>query len=76
MIHRGHPKLSISQQCNLVQHSRSSFYNTPGEIDAETLAMIQEIDRVFTKNRFLVRARSPRFYARKVRSWAVTASGD
>lgn len=52
MIQRGHPKLSISQQCNLVQLSRSAFYYTPVGIDAETLAMMKEIDRVFTKYPF------------------------
>lgn len=49
MIQCGHPKLSISQQCRLVNLSRSAFYYTPVGIDAATLAMMKEIDRVFTK---------------------------
>ena len=48
MIQRDHPDLSISQQCKLVQLSRSAFYYTPVGIDANTLAMMKEIDRVFT----------------------------
>ncbi len=52
MIRRDHPNLSISQQCKLVQLSRSAFYYTPEGIDAATLSMMKEIDRVFTKYPF------------------------
>ena len=52
MIQRDHPEWSISQQCRLVQLSRSAFYDTPVGIDTDTLAMMQEIDRVFTKHPF------------------------
>ncbi|WP_353346657.1 IS3 family transposase [Litorivita sp. NS0012-18] len=52
MIQRDHPDLSISQQCKLVQLSRSAFYYTPVGIDADTLAMMKEIDRVFTRYPF------------------------
>ena len=52
MINRDHPKLSISQQCKLVSLSRSAFYYTPAGIDADTLSMMKEIDRVFTKYPF------------------------
>ncbi len=52
MIRRDHPKLSISQQCKLVQLSRSGFYYTPTGINPDTLAMMNEIDRVFTKYPF------------------------
>ncbi|MEZ5985235.1 MAG: IS3 family transposase [Hyphomonas sp.] len=52
MIKRDHPQLSISQQCKLVRLSRSAFYYTPAGIDADTLAMMKEIDRVFTKYPF------------------------
>ncbi len=52
MIKRGHPELSISRQCKLVQISRSAFYYTPVGIDAATLEMMKEIDRVFTKYPF------------------------
>ncbi len=52
MIQRGHPKLSISQQCKLVSLSRSAFYYTPVGIDPDTLEMMKEIDLVFTKYPF------------------------
>ena len=46
MVQRDHPELSISRQCKLVNLSRSAFYYTPVGVDAETLAMMKEIDRV------------------------------
>ena len=52
MIKRDHPQLSISQQCKQVRLSRSAFYYAPVGIDADTLAMMKEIYRVFTKYPF------------------------
>lgn len=52
MIERDHPELSISQQCKLVRLSRSAFYYTSVGINADTLAMMKEIDRFFTKYPF------------------------
>ena len=52
MITRDHPQLSISQQCKLMQLSRSAYHYTPLGIDADTLAMMKEIDRVITKYPF------------------------
>ncbi len=52
MIQWDHPDLSISQQCKLVQLSRSAFYYTPVGIDADTLAMMKQIDQVFAKYPF------------------------
>ena len=52
MIKRDPPELSISQQGKLVRLSRSAFYDTPVGIDADTRAMMKEIDRVFTKYPF------------------------
>ncbi|GAB2208921.1 hypothetical protein ROS1_57390 [Roseibium sp. ROS1] len=49
MIRRDHPELSISQQCKLVQLCRAAFYYTPIGVDAATLALVKQIDRVFTK---------------------------
>ena len=46
------PRVSISRQCKLVKLSRSAFYYTPVGIDADTLAMMKEIDRVFTRYPF------------------------
>ena len=52
LIKRDHPELSISLQCKLVRLSRSAFYYTPDGIDGDTLSMMKEIDRVFTKYPF------------------------
>ena len=52
IIERDHPELSISQQCKLVGLSRSAFYYTLAGIDTDTLDMMKEIDRVFTKYPF------------------------
>ena len=52
MIERDHPVLSIRQQCKLVRLSRSAFYYTSAGIDVDTLAMMKEIDLVFTKYPF------------------------
>lgn len=52
MIKRDHPDLSSTQQCKLVRLSRSAFYCAPVGIDGDMLAMMKEIDRVFTKYPF------------------------
>ncbi|MEL6412406.1 MAG: IS3 family transposase [Pseudomonadota bacterium] len=52
IIKQDHPELSISQQCKLVRLSRSAFYYSLVGVDADTLAMMKEIDRVFTKYPF------------------------
>ena len=58
MIQRNHPDLSISQQCELVQLSRSAFYYTPVGIDTDSLVLMKKIDRMFTNTRSSGRARS------------------
>jgi len=52
MIKRDHPHLSISQQCKPVQLSQPTFYYTLVGVKADTLAMMKEVDRVFTKYPF------------------------
>lgn len=52
MVKQDHPELSITQQCKLVRLSRFTFYYTPIGINGGTLAMMHEIDRVFTKHPF------------------------
>jgi putative transposase len=49
MISRGRADLSLTRQCKLLKVSRSSLYYTPVGIDAATLKLMNEIDRVFTK---------------------------
>lgn len=52
MISKDHPGLSLTRQCKLLMISRSSLYYTAVGFDAETLALMNEIDRVFTKYPF------------------------
>lgn len=52
MINRNHTDLSLTRQCKLLKISRSSLYYTPVGIDAPTLRLMNEIDRVFTKYPF------------------------
>jgi len=73
MIQRGHPKLSISQQCKLVRLSRSAFYYAPVRSDAETLAMMKEITVCSRSTRSSGLARLLRICAGKTPSWAVIA---
>ena len=76
MIQRDHPELSISQQCKLARLSRSAFYYTPVGVDAETLAMMKEIDRVFTQYPFFGSPRSQLICVGKARLSDDIVSGD
>ena len=52
MINRDHTNLSLTSQCKLLKISRSSLYYTPVGVNAKTLKLMNEIDRVFTKYPF------------------------
>ena len=52
MIRRDHPDLSLSQQCQVLAISRSSFYYTPKGESAENLALMRRIDELFLKYPF------------------------
>ncbi|MCP4064256.1 MAG: IS3 family transposase [Gammaproteobacteria bacterium] len=52
LIRKEHSALSLTRQCRLLKISRSSLYYTPVGINAETLKLMNEIDRVFTKYPF------------------------
>ena len=52
MVRRVHDKLSIGQ-CSLLQISRSGVYYKPRGESAENLALMEKIDRVFTKWPFM-----------------------
>lgn len=52
MIRKDDTKLSLTRQCKLLKISRSSIYYTPVGVNAETLKLMHEIDRVFTKYPF------------------------
>ena len=53
MVRRVHDKLSIARQCSLLQISRSGVYYKPRGESAENLALMEKIDRVFTKWPFM-----------------------
>lgn len=52
MIRKDHADLSLSRHCKLLKISRSYMYYKPVGADAETLRLMNEIDRVFTKYPF------------------------
>ena len=57
MIRKENTKLSLTRQCKLLKISRSSIYYAPVGVNAKTLKLMHEIDRVFTKHRSLEAAR-------------------
>lgn len=52
MINRNRTDMSLTKQRTLLKVRRSTLYSTPVGIDAETLELLNEIDRVFTKYPF------------------------
>jgi len=52
LIRRDDMALSLTRQCKLLKISRSSLYYAPVGINAETLKLMNEIDRIFTKYPF------------------------
>ncbi len=52
MISKENTDLSVTRQCKLVEISRSSVYYTPVGFDQATIALMHEIDRIFTKYPF------------------------
>ena len=52
MIRKENTKLTRTRQCKLLKISCSSIYYTPVGVNAETLKLMHEIDRVFTKYPF------------------------
>ena len=52
MINRDRTDLSLTKQCKLLKIGRSSMYYTPVGVNAKTLELMNEIDRVFTKYPF------------------------
>ena len=52
MIRKENTELSLTRQCKLLKISRSSLYYAPVGVNAETLELMNEIDRVFTKYPF------------------------
>ena len=52
LVNRDHTDLSLTSQCKLLKISRSSLSYVPVGLNAETLELMNEIDRVFTKYPF------------------------
>lgn len=52
MIRKDHGTLSLTRRCKLLKISRSALYYQPVGFDDETLKLMNEIDRVFTKYPF------------------------
>jgi len=64
MVAGDHSDLSIVRQRELLQLSRSAFYYTPVGLNEETLAVMEAIDRAFTKYPFFG-SRQIRAYLRR-----------
>lgn len=47
MIERGHPKISISRQCQLLDISRGQIYYKKKPESSENLLIMQEIDKQY-----------------------------
>ena len=52
LINRDSTDLSLTKQCKLLKISRPSLYYVPVGVNAQTLELMNEIDRVFTKYPF------------------------
>jgi len=52
MINRDRTDLSLTKQCKLLKISRSPLYYKPVGMNDDTLTLMNEIDRVFTKYSF------------------------
>ena len=54
MIDKGHPKLSVDKQCDLLSIHRSGLYYKPCEETPLNLDLMQVIDREYTRLPFYV----------------------
>ena len=52
MVDRGHPKLSLLRQCDLLGISRSSAYYRRAEVDEDDLKLMAVMDRQYLKTPF------------------------
>ena len=51
MVERGHPHLSVSRQCMLLDVARSSAYYTPNHSESpENLALMRVLDEVYLRH--------------------------
>ena len=49
MLERGHPALSLRQQCGLLSLNRSGIYYQPVEVDPKELFLMRLIDEEYTR---------------------------
>jgi len=66
MVEKDHPHLSITQQCDLLSISRSSFYYEPKGETAMNLALMRLIDEQFLETPF---------YGVRQMTWHLRAGG-
>ncbi len=66
MVEQDHPHLSITQQCDLLSISRSSFYYEPKGETAMNLALMRLIDEQFLETPF---------YGVRQMTWHLRAGG-
>jgi putative transposase len=66
LIETEHPELSVTRQCELLGLARSSFYYQPAVVSAEQLALMRDLDRLYT--------RWP-FYGSRRLAWALRRQG-
>ena len=52
LVNRDRTDLSLTKQCKVLKISWSSLYYSSVGVSAETLTLMNEIDRVFTKGPF------------------------
>ena len=52
LVQRGHPRASLSLQCQLLGLSRSALYYQPREPDAAELALMRRVDELYTAHPF------------------------
>jgi putative transposase len=50
MVQPEHEELSVRQQCALLHLARSNLYYEPVEVDAEELALMRQIDRLYLEH--------------------------
>ena len=77
MISRDHSGPSLSQQCDLLSISRSSFYYAPTGECEETLTLMRRIDELFLKFPFYgVAPDDASVTARRHLRWPATGYAD
>src|SRR3954452_19694585 len=64
LVERGHPKISVRRQCELLGVNRSGLYYEPLGESEENLRLMRLLDEQYT--------RTPYYGSRKMREWLIT----